>query len=112
MLGHQHSWRDWSKRLSWGKIFGLIAPHLLEHPSDGSVQLTLRRVILNDAGIEFYESKINDHDYQTIKIQLKSYGLVDLVYSGTTKGGAALFWNLTKKGEEAMLQLRSVRKDA
>jgi hypothetical protein len=110
--GHQQTWRDWSKRLSWGKIFGLIAPYLLEHPSDALVQRTLRRVILNDAGIEFFDSKINDHDFQTIKIQLKSYGLVELVYSSTTKGGTALFWNLTKMGEEVMLQLRSIRKDA
>ena len=109
---YQGAWRDWSGRLSWSRIFGLIAPHLLDHPSDNSVLLTLRRVILNDSGVEFYESKLDDHDFQTIKIQFKSYGLVDLVYSGTTKGGAALFWNLTKKGEARMLQLRAVRKGA
>lgn len=109
---YQGYWRDWSKRLTWNKLFGLIAPHLMEHPSDSSVLLTLRRVVLNDSGVEFYESKMNDHDFQTIKIQLKSYGLIDLIYSGTTKGGTALFWNLTKSGEAKMLQLRAVRKGA
>lgn len=109
---YEGSWRDWSKRLTWNKIFSLIAPHLLDHPNDRSVLLALRRVILNDSGVQFYESKIDDHDFQTIKIQLKAYGLVDLVYSSTPKGGTGLFWNLTKSGEAKMLQLRAVRKDA
>lgn len=111
-IEYQGSWRKWSKQLTWNKIFGLIAPHLLDHPNDASVLLTLRRVILEDSGVKFYESKMDDHDFQTVKLQFKTYGLIDLQYTGTTKGGAALFWNLTKKGEALMLQLRARRKGA
>jgi hypothetical protein len=104
---YNDQWRGWKRSLTWNNIFGLIAPHLLENPSDSAVETMLCKAIINMAN---YESRLADQDFQTIKIQLKAYGLITLVYSNTVQGGVALFWNITKQGESLMMQLRAMRK--
>jgi hypothetical protein len=105
--GYAHSW---SSNLTFGQMFALIAPHLIEHPSDGMVQIQLRRAILDYLGKQHIESTIEDQQYQTLKIQLKALGLIDIKYLQTVKGSMALFWSLTPRGEQAMIQLRTIRK--
>jgi len=99
----------WKVTASWKQIFGFIAPYLLEHPNDSSMQLHLKRSVLDHAGIKYSESSINDQVFQTVKIQLIAYGLVDVSYSQTVKGGMALFWTITDKGKELMMQLRTIK---
>lgn len=111
-VSRDYAWRDWECRLTWGDIFAIIAPYLLGHPNDTSVMLTLKKDILKRKGQDCCESNINDQDFQTIKIQLKALGLVQLSYTKTTQGGMALFWTLTPQGEAAMLELRSVRQES
>ncbi|TLX21553.1 DUF4062 domain-containing protein [Thermomonas fusca] len=106
---HDYGWRPWTADLTWGEIFGLISPDLLSHPSDANVKLELKKAILKHKKINYYDSRIADHDYQTIKIQLKALGLVRINYLKTTQGGMALFWSLTANGEATMLELRAIR---
>lgn len=102
---------SWNSSLTFGQMFALIAPHLIEHPNDGLVKSKLVRAILKAQHKDPYDCEVDDQPYQTLKIQLKALGLVNLQYSSTTKGGMALFWSLTKKGEGAMTELRVVRKN-
>jgi hypothetical protein len=102
----------WKSNLTFGEMFALIGPHLLEHPSDGLVQIELAKSILGLQGKKPYSTKIEDQPFQTFKIQLQALGLIDLKYTGTSKGGMALFWSLTNKGTQIMLRLRVVRKDS
>lgn len=106
--GHDY---EWSSQLSFGQMFALIAPHLIEHPSDGLVQIELAKAILGLQGKKPYSTKIEDQPFQTFKVQLQALGLVDLRYTSTVKGGMALFWSLTTRGTQAMIQLRVVRRD-
>lgn len=101
--------RSWQFELSWGEIFALISPHLLEHPNDVGVKFELKKSVLERAGIKYYESDLNDQIYQTVKIQLIAYGLVEVNYLKTTAGTMALFWSLTPRGKDLMIQFRSVR---
>lgn len=73
------------------------------------VKKYLKEAILTFASINFYRSTIEDQDFQTIKIQLKAYGLIDLQCKETAKVNSVLFWSLTKKGEAEMMQLCTVR---
>jgi hypothetical protein len=102
----------WDSKLTFGKMFALIAPHLIEHPSDELVQIHLQRAILNHQGKQHSESKLDNQSFQTFKIQLQALGLIDLRYTQTVKGGMALFWSLTPMGTQAMIQLRAIRKDS
>ena len=105
--GHRYSWNS---SLSFGQMFALIAPHLIEHPNDGLVRSKLIHAVLKTQNKEPYGCDIEDQPFQTLKIQLQALGLVHLQYTSTIKGGMALFWSLTSKGEQVMTELRVVRK--
>jgi len=101
---------DWSSRLTFGQMFALIGPHLIEHPSDGLVQIKLGEAILALQDKTTYSTMIKDQPFQTFKLQLQALGLIELRYTRTTEKGMALFWSLTPRGTQAMIQLRVVRK--
>lgn len=107
---HQGQKHSWESSLTFGQMFALIAPYLIEHPNDGLVTIKLVRAILKLQNYDPYHCEIDDQLYQTFKIHLKALGLINLNYSNTTKGGVALFWSLTPKGEQVMTELRVVRK--
>ncbi|MCD8450469.1 DUF4062 domain-containing protein [Tenacibaculum dicentrarchi] len=104
--------KDWEKEITWNQIFSVLSPYLLEHPSDGETKKIVSRVIYET--VENHSTNgmahINDQDFQTIKIQLKSLGLTDVKYTKTTQGNMGLFWYLTEKGDKLMLKLRSIKK--
>ncbi|WP_133716693.1 DUF4062 domain-containing protein [Methylocaldum gracile] len=102
---------DFACTISWREMFALIAPYLIEHPNDAAVKLRLARLLKErEAGSDSGSSiSINDQEFKTITIQFKAYGLVKTVYTQTTKGGMALFWSLTPKGEQLMTESRVVR---
>lgn len=102
---------DWSSRLTFGEMFALIGPRLIEHPSDGLVQIELAKAILALQGKTPDSTQIENQPFQTFKLQLQALGLIELRYTSTTKGGMALFWSLTPRGTQTMIQLRVVRKD-
>lgn len=95
--------------VSWRQLFSLIAPYIVEHPSDTSVKLTLSNALHQLGSIGGYSPNLDDQEFKTVTIQLKAYGLVTTKYSKTTKGGMALFWTLTEKGEQLMVESRIIR---
>lgn len=103
---------EWEKSISWNEIFSLLSPYLLDHPSDSGIKDTLSQAIYKstDEPVEKGSAKLDDQVFQTIKIQLKALGLIDLRYTKTTNGGMALFWYITEKGEELMIKLRTIKK--
>jgi hypothetical protein len=103
----------WSKELSWERLFSLIAPYLANNPDDDSAKKYIGRATYEQA--DTYSSNgssptVNDQIFQTIKIQLKTLGLVKVDRLKTISGSSALFWSLTKAGEQKMVELRAVRK--
>lgn len=104
--------KAWETNITWRKLFSLVAPYLLDHPSDTSVKSTLAKVIADDANVDGYSRSVDDQQFKTITIQLKALGLVEVKYSKTTKGGMALFWRLTDLGEETMIKERTVKQSA
>lgn len=107
--GYELSKHTWESDITWREIFSLISPYLVEHPSDGCVKLKLEENLKEREGLNGYSHYINDQEFKTITIQLKAYGLVATRYSKTTKGDMALFWSLTEKGEQVMIENRVVR---
>jgi hypothetical protein len=105
---------DFKCTISWRNMFALIAPYLVEHPNDTSVKLRLANLLKERQTGDNSGSSItiNDQEFKTIAIQLKAYGLVNIRYSQTTNGGMALFWSLTPKGEQLMIEARVIRGSA
>lgn len=102
---------NWEYTLTWGDLFALIAPYLLENPNDTVVKSVLEKSVFEKTGKSGSPIDINDQVYQTIKVQLTALGLVDVRYTQTIQGGMALFWMLTPKGQDLLFQLRTVKKD-
>ena len=100
--------RDWEIDISWGELFSLIAPFLLESPNDIQVKEKLAESI---AYKQEWDRSVHIHDqiFQTIKIQFIALDLVIVQNLRTLQGGMSLFWMLTSKGSDLLLEKRTVR---
>ncbi|NLZ07592.1 MAG: DUF4062 domain-containing protein [Phycisphaerae bacterium] len=97
-------------RASWGEMFARIAPYLLEHPNDRSVNFKLGSALyrMSHSG-SVRTVEVQYDDFQTVRTQFQALGLITTNYTKTTKGNMALFWSLTKRGEHLMMQMRTIK---
>lgn len=106
---HYHCYYDWKVKCSWLQIFGYISPYLIKHPDDKYVKSVLCSALFAKGNYSGDSATLNDQDFQTVSIQLKALGLVNINYSQTIQGGMAVFWSLTPEGEQLMLEIRTIR---
>ena len=99
----------WEATATWSELFAFISPYLVKHPNDGAVKDVLQAALFKTSGSYGVSSSLDDQDFQTVSVQLKALGLVQLTYSKTVQGGMALFWSATSVGERLMLELRTVK---
>ena len=109
--GYGYADAPWLVKLTWRKLFSLLAPYLMNHPHDDTVKKTLADVIADHAKVREGTQTLDDQQFKTITIQLKALGLVSVDYTKTTKGGMGLFWSLTDSGELVMTRERIVKKN-
>ncbi|BCV54918.1 DUF4062 domain-containing protein [Shewanella algae] len=105
----QRSKYSFSSTITWRDLFSLISPYLVEIPNDGIVKSKMASSLLEREGKSGTTISINDQEFKTITIQLEAYGLISTSYNKTTQGGMALFWRLTKKGKQLMIESRVVK---
>jgi hypothetical protein len=107
--GGRSSRHQFQCEISWRDLFALVAPYLMEHPSDSVVKIKLSEALLRRTGKSGTTVRIDDQEFKTAAIQLSAYGLIETRYTKTTKGGMALFWVLTDRGKQLMIESRVVR---
>lgn len=105
-------WSDWKVTISWRDLFALIAPTLMQTPNDSHVESSVKEALLGTLKLKPYLSTMDDQVFKTIRIQMMAYGLVEVRNAQTTKGGVALFWYLTQKGHNMMMQSRTIKTGA
>ncbi len=96
---------------SWSEIFSVLAPDLLEQPVDDIANKFIAQGIYRlrkDTQDADYSLIVVGDDFSTIRVQLTALKLVVAEKLPTTKGSFAVFWSLTPKGQQLMLQLRTV----
>lgn len=103
--------QSWSTKVTWEHLFSLISPYLIENPNDSIAESHLTQALFNELDRNGYNPHMDAQIYQTIKLQLKLLGLIDLQYLKTVQGNMSLFWMLTDKGKKFMYELRAVKKD-
>jgi hypothetical protein len=108
---NQSAWYDWKIEKTWEEIFAIISPYLLEYPTDNKVKNIFEENFIKLTHLKYSYSNIDDQDFQTIKVQLSAYKLVNIKYSKTTAGSMGLFWSLTDKGYQIMVKQRSIKKE-
>jgi hypothetical protein len=109
-------YRSWYVTSTWRKVFSYISPYLVKHPNADAVKTVLGLALFREGNIETGINEklrelisLDDQDFQTVGVQLKALGLVNIEYTKTTSGGMGLFWSFTAKGERLMVELRAVR---
>lgn len=102
---------QWKYILTFGDLFILIAPYLLENPTEKLVKSKLEKSMFDIFGKSVGIIFINDQVFQTIKVQLLALGLVYVQQSQTDLGGKDLFWSLSTKGQDELFQLRTIKND-
>lgn len=103
-----HDRHSWSVSVSWGMIFGFVAPYILRDPSEESLRQRLVDWIAKQAD-EISRNgphRMDDHDFITISIQLRELGLVRIFPDNSIQD---YYWELTPQGEQTMVQLRAIR---
>lgn len=100
----------WTTRLTWRELFSTIAPTLLLATSDSNLRSHLADLLLARTGRSEALAKIDELDFDTIKVQLLAHSLVAVQPLNTKGGGVGLFWQLTPTGKRVMLESRSIRK--
>lgn len=107
---HGTSRYQWEITLSWKDLFGLISPFFLEPQNDYFAKKIISKSLIEETGRkDTYNPEICSKDFQTIKVQMRVLGLMHIAPAQTTKGGQALFWNLSQKGIRLMNNLRVIR---
>ena len=101
--------RTWKAQVTWGELFGFIAPYLVKHPNDAIVKGVLKDALFAKSGSYGTTVSLDDQDFQTVAVQLKALDLIKLSYSKTVQGGMGLFWSATPAGEKVTYELRAVR---
>lgn len=108
---YQYGTENWEHDMTWGDMFFILSPYLMEHPNEANVKKYLARQIRKTKELgEGTHDKMDEDNFQTVKIHLESLNLVNVRYSKSTQGGMALFWSLTETGTKTMRKLRSVKK--
>ncbi|MFP6558124.1 DUF4062 domain-containing protein [Paraburkholderia sp. B3] len=101
--------RGFQVSLSWRAIFALIAPYLLEDPSESTVETKLTKTLMTQRNLSGTSASLDEQQFKTIGVQLTAYGLVKIENLQTTAGGRALFWRITEKGEQMLFETRVIR---
>jgi hypothetical protein len=85
----EYGYRDapWEAKLSWRKLFSLLAPYLMDHPTDQRVKSTLADILGDEAKAKDGTRKLDDQEFKTITIQLRAlapvYELTHMCFVGS-----------------------------
>jgi hypothetical protein len=99
---------SWRVTVTWTNIFSDISPYLEQYPTAERVKSILALAMLERYDDMGSSATLDDQLFQTVAVQLRALGLVNVTYSKSAQGGMGLFWSLTPAGKALMPQLRAV----
>jgi Domain of unknown function (DUF4062) len=97
---------------TWLEIFAAIGPSLVEHPANGRVNTILAKSLYykHNKTVEIPRHiSIFESDFETIRVQLETHGLITLKYTQSVSGGMGLFWYATERGKKEIAKLRTIQ---
>lgn len=119
--GQEWEW-NYNVDLSWDEIIYDIGPLLLNEATDSQIKNAMHEMVKQrsmvkrskDKELEGHASKyirISDHDFQTIKIQLRALGLMAESRRTRSVKDTETYWALTPYGDQVLTTLRAIQKD-
>jgi hypothetical protein len=106
---------------TWNKFFGTVAPMMINEASDDDLKLAMDHFVYDQneedqskdkdfRQSDLSEFKLNDADFQTIKIQLRALGLINKSEKARSLEDTTTYWTLTPYGDEVMTRLRAIKR--
>lgn len=112
------SWTS-SVNVAWDDIFYDLGPLMLSEASDTQLRTALNTTVRDHSsdtrskderlkGHTVQSFKISDHDFQTIKIQLRALGLMARSVRPRSIKDSGTYWTLTPYGDQVLTTLRAI----
>lgn len=107
---------------TWNDIFAAIAPLMIHEAAEPALKIALDS-FAQEQNFERLQGdkkfarhtlkhfKINESDFQTIKVQLRALGLITKNDKARSVKDSGTYWTLTPYGDEVMTQLRAIRRN-
>ena len=107
--------------LSWNEIFTVISPYLVTEDTESTMEIVLvsfmkkkyseelEELRSEDSIDELYGFKLDRQSFQTIKVQLKALGLIEISKKSKSVKDQSTYWTLTPYGEHIMTQLIAIQ---
>jgi hypothetical protein len=113
---------NYSVDVSWDEILYDIGPLMISEAADYQIRQALNQTVQSRSveqrkrdkrlkGHKVREFKISDHDFQTIKVQLRALGLISKSHRPRSIKDTHTYWTLTPYGDQVLTTLRAIRKD-
>lgn len=101
-------------KMTWNEIFGVLAPYMVSESEEWALVNHFNDFIMQKAKDHFKKEvhlvKVDDSDFQNIKVQLIALGLIaESVKKRATKDQQT-YWTLTKYGKKQMFALKAIKK--
>lgn len=111
-----------SVRLSWNDIFATVSPLMIDEAPESALRAPLNdlignfsRPILKDdknvKGMVLRSFRIDEDDFQTIKVQLRALGLISKSTKNRSVKDTQTYWTLTPYGDTVMIRLRAIERN-
>jgi len=101
-------------KMSWSEILKALTPLLFSSLSDYQIMksilnLWLEKLNDNDMSKKADMLKINDTDFNSIKVQFLAFNFVDMYMQPDDDAGEYLEWHISDKGKQALLNLVAIK---
>ncbi|MDD2292437.1 MAG: DUF4062 domain-containing protein [Aliarcobacter sp.] len=97
---------EWTQSITWKNLFFKIADELFYNKSEYSIKFGLEFDLNSVNGQYLGQSnceKIHDNDFRKIAKRFKDWGLISIKKSLNQGGKMSLFWSITEKGEQFII---------
>ncbi len=110
-----------NSKATWNKIFGVLAPLMINEASDRNLKNTMNNFV-HDQNIDRLRKTgdlrghtltrftLNDDDWKTIIVQLRTLGLIAKSEKTRSIKDTKTYWTLTPYGDEVMTSLRAIKR--
>ena len=108
--------------ISWNEIFAQISPLMIDECTEEILKTKINQTIRSIKYVDLTErlkkekrslgeTRINDTDFQTIKIQFRALNLITESLKKRAVSDKSTYWTLTTFGDIIMTRLRAIKKN-
>ena len=105
---------DGSIEFSWDEVFSILSPLMLDEASEQrlrvEIEKAIREIIKEEENHRPSKIEMNRTDFQTIKVQMISLGLIEKSDKKRSIKDTEVYWKLTPYGENKMMELKALKK--